>query len=174
MPSGTKPVAMAGRKFNRLTVVEKAPNSPSGHIMWLCRCDCGNETVVQGGNLRSGHTQSCGCLSIESTRKAKTTHGHASRGTGSLTYKSWISMRERCTMPKAVSYPRYGGRGIRVCDRWLGKSGFVTFLADMGERPEGATLHRIEGGTSDYEPGNVEWSTVPHPADRPRGTPRPD
>lgn len=88
-------------------------------------------------------------------RKGVRTHGHSSRGARTPTYYSWRAMRARCKYACVRDYRLYGGRGIRVCERW---EDFVNFLADMGERPEGATLDRIDGD-SNYEPSNCRWAT---------------
>jgi hypothetical protein len=149
-----------GQRFGRLTVIERAANH-DGKVMWRCICDCGTEKIACGVSLRSGGTRSCSCLMRESA--SMTVHGHAKAGKHSRTYTSWNMMRRRCK-PDGV----YGLRGIKVCDRWAGSDGFAAFLEDMGERPEGTSLHRIEGLTSPYEPGNCEWAAAPHPADRVR------
>lgn len=88
------------------------------------------------------------------------THGHAGRGAcgRSPTYNSWRGMNERCYYPAHPFYGQYGGRGIRVCERWRGRGGFENFLADVGVRPVGLTLDRVEVD-GDYEPGNVRWAT---------------
>lgn len=87
------------------------------------------------------------------------THGHTSGGKRSPTWRAWRAMIARCTYPSQASYPRYGGRGIRVCEQWMGREGFARFLADVGEKPEGTTLGRI-ANDGHYEPGNVRWETV--------------
>lgn len=86
-------------------------------------------------------------------------HGHSSGGTKSRTYRSWMSMKDRCLNPRSVGYGYYGGSGIKIHPRWIGEDGFTNFLSDMGERPEGMTLDRFPNMSGNYEPGNCRWAT---------------
>jgi hypothetical protein len=132
-----------GNRYNKLTVIGRATRGR--RTLWLCRCDCGGERAVTGGQLRQGAVRSCGC-----TRTAPRTHGMAR----TRIYNIWHAMLRRCRNPNVADYPNYGGRGIRVCDRW---QRFENFYADMGDRPEGKSLDRIDNN-GNYEPGNVKWS----------------
>lgn len=166
-----------GSRYGRLTVLCEAIRTTPGRVRWLCRCDCGNEIGVNGSDFAEGRTQSCGCLQKERTAeagRARVKHGHARKAEGNkrLTtpeYRSWKAMLERCRNPNAPNYHLYGGRGISICDRWLGADGFVNFHADMGDRPEGQTLDRIDTN-GDYTPENCQWATAKQQSNNRRNT----
>jgi hypothetical protein len=139
---------LTGQVFGRLTARRYL-----GNRKWECVCNCGTVKSVETSNLTLGVIKSCGCLFKELLVARNTSHG-LSR---SPTYKSWASAKDRCTNSNRPDYLRYGGRGVRMCERWAGS--FENFLADMGERPSRQhSLDRIDND-GHYEPGNVRWAT---------------
>lgn len=140
--------AMIGQRFNELIVIEIIGPECK------CLCDCGNITVAVTGNVRLGNTKSCGCRRKRKSSETgkKITHGMSY----TRTYVSYSKMKERCLNSNHVQYHCYGGRGIKICDRWL--LSFENFLEDMGERPLDRSLDRINND-GDYMKDNCRWAT---------------
>jgi hypothetical protein len=149
------PVDLLGQRFGRLLVVERAAHK-RGQRYWISLCECGNTTTVAGAELLRGRTRSCGCLAHEKASAQNWKHGYARRSRRTVEYRTWISMKQRCDNPNCKAFADYGGRGIIVCER--GRDSFIDFLADVGQRPPGLTLDRIDND-GPYAPGNVEWRT---------------
>lgn len=157
-----KAVNIVGSIFGRLTVVERSENNKF-KARWLCRCECGKRKVVDGTLLRSGHTQSCGCLAIE----RRTKHGGTAGYVYSKEYTAWKHMVSRCTSVKDPAWSDYGGRGITVCEPWRS---FATFLKDMGNAPSpDMSLDRIDNDVG-YGPSNCRWATRGQQAANKRGS----
>ena len=145
---------LSGKRFGRLTVISRAENR-TGRSAWLCGCECGKNRIVLAQSLKNGSTVSCGCYGKEIFKNAALKHGHARASGRSPEYSAWQGMIQRCTNKSCAAYRHYGGRGIKVCDRWLN---FENFIADIGMRPEGYTLER-KNNMMGYCKENCEWTT---------------
>jgi len=137
-----------GLRFGRLLVTGATEIDRRGRKQWECLCDCGTVCLVIHTNLITGKTKSCGCINTERITK----HGHSH----SRIYRIWIGIRARCFNPNNESYYRYGGRGIKVCDRWLN---FELFYKDVSPsyKPD-LSLDRFPDNNGDYEPNNFRWA----------------
>lgn len=156
-----KALDLTGNRFGMLTVLKKAGMQGS-QSLWLCVCECGAESIKRLGNLRSGQTKSCGCLRSTTTTANKTKHAMY----GTPAYKSWSSMLTRCANPRNHKYADYGARGIKVHEAW---KNFEAFHRDMGDRPPGTTLGRLNND-GNYEPGNCKWEAATTQARNKRNT----
>lgn len=146
----------SGNIFGRWEVLSLGPRTGKSdwHAYFNCLCVCGNLRVVNGSSLLQGNSVSCGC--IKKDHPNHLTHGQS----GSREYRIYTGMLTRCYNDHADGFRNYGGRGIKVCDRWQGQDGFKNFLADVGKRPSPKySLDRYPNNDGDYEPGNVRWAT---------------
>ena len=141
-------IDITGQRFGKLVVTAHS-HTEDAKAYWRCQCDCGCKTSVRGTHLRQGQIKSCGCLSF--------VHGDCCGSQRTPEYITWRNMLQRCGNPRAHNYKYYGGRGIRVCDRWV--NSYTDFLLDVGRKPtDEHTLDRIDVN-GNYEPGNVRWAT---------------
>ena len=151
-------IDLTGQKFGRLTVISRAENNKHKQAMWRCRCECSNEKNIRSSALISGHTESCGCLTRQALKAATTKHGLAK----TRLYHIWKDMKKRCYNPNCKAYKNYGGRGIKICDEWLGKeNGFMNFYNWSMANGYNDTLS-IDRKDNDkgYSPDNCRWVSM--------------
>lgn len=149
---GRNLVRMEGQRFGALTVIRRAPGKHR-QVHWICRCDCGSECVKRGFKLRQGRVKSCGQNGCSWWDFKPQGEAFSRRPE----YRIWEGMRRRCEQKTHLSYPRYGGAGVKVCSRW---KKFENFFADMGPRPSPEySIDRYPNQSGNYEPGNCRWAT---------------
>lgn len=151
---------LTGKQFSYWTVLYRALGIKDGKTNWWCECKCGTRKVVEGGNLKMGLSNSCGCRKIERSRVRMKTHGEANgyngRGKSSVEYSTWCRMKRRCFSSSHRDYKDYGAKGVLVAPEWI--NNYPAFLAYIGRRPKGFSLDRINPHLG-YCPGNVRWAS---------------
>ena len=155
-------IDMAGLRYGRLVAIECAHRDASGHVHWRFRCDCGEETVAHGGNVRAGRTTSCGCYHRETSAARLTVHGARGGRRHGPTYRAWQQMNDACARV-AVGAPDIGGSAMPVATDWCGD--YAAFVRDLGERPAGTGLARIDEAEG-FAPHNCRWMPIEDRSER--------
>ncbi len=150
-------IDMAGLRYGRLVGIAFAHTNSGGKAQWLFACDCGRQTIADGGNVRSGRTTSCGCLHREISAERLTTHGRRSAKEHDATYRAWQEMNTICRNASSPRFRYFGALGVSVCPRWIGD--FLSFVFDLGERPTDTMLKRINEA-QDFTPDNCRWTPI--------------
>lgn len=150
---------LVGKRFGRLTVIEQSGRAHDRHILWKCKCDCGNTTNVSSRDLKDGHTQSCGCLQKLAVHNTRYKHGDRD----ARLYSVWKDMKKRCENSNCKSYKWYGAKGVSVCTEWHDYKAFKKWAFANGYNQDAkfgeCTIDRIDP-FGNYEPSNCRWTTM--------------